>query len=140
MDKWVGPFSLRDCFDRAGGAPEENLAPEVPGLYVATAEPWSGEPPYNPLCAGKSYAMNSGGLRFRIGDFVASVCGIHGKLAGRHGEGIRINEEYCRKGGNNPLDIFIAWLPMPGVSEAELDAAETELIRELQPIYNKLKK
>jgi hypothetical protein len=73
---------------------------------------------------------------------------FHGPLptsAGRHAEGIRINTDYVRTGkkntiARNPLDVFIAWNPMPNVSPAQLDKAETDLIRQTNPAHNVAKK
>jgi hypothetical protein len=106
-ESWEGPFQLRDYLNRPCGWPEDCLPPEVPGLYVATAETWSGAPPANPppLCAGKAYAEKSGGLRSRIGDFISSLCGFHGEndtSAGRHAEGIRISKGILPEAWSQP--------------------------------------
>jgi hypothetical protein len=139
---WEGPFRLRDYLDRPRGWPEDRLPPEAPGLYVATAERWSGRPPQEPpsLCAGKTHAKKSGGLRSRIDALISAICGFHGDFAGRHAEGITISREYCRNLGHNPLDIYVAWRRMPEVSEDQLNEEENGLIKRLQPIYNVLKK
>lgn len=142
-ESWKGPFQLRDRLNRPGGWPKADLPPEVPGLYVTTEESWSGRRPPDdppPLCAGKAYAEKSGGLRSRIDALISSLCGFHGDIAGRHAEGITISREYCRKDGHNPLDIYVAWRPMPGVSKDQLNKEETRLIERLQPTYNVLKK
>ena len=83
-----------------------------------------------------------------MGDLISSLCGFHGASktsAGRHVEGARISTDYCRVSAQNPtlrnpLDAFIAWLPMPGASAVQLDKAETELILLTNPAYNIAKK
>jgi len=80
VERWTGAFQFREYLDRAGGVPEVDLPPEVPGVYFITGRRWSG-----PLCdmaeslyVGKAYAAASGGLRGRLGDFVSSLLGFHG--------------------------------------------------------------
>lgn len=130
---WTGPYQLRSLLDCRGGTPDCNLPPESPGLYVITERAWTDHPAQtdNVLYVGKSVS-----LRSRIGDFISSLCGFHGIHAGRHSGGISMNEKYVRQGDeHNPLDIWIAWLPMQGALKGQLTQAEAERIQEFCPRY-----
>src|SRR5229473_4059269 len=141
VERWTGAFQFREYLDRAGGVPEVDLPPEVPGVYFITGRRWSG-----PLCdmaeslyVGKAYAAASGGLRGRLGDFVSSLLGFHGPLktsGGRHNGGITVNL-LCRNAARNPLELFLAWFPMPEASEQQVLDKERKLIDKLNPICNR---
>jgi hypothetical protein len=125
---WTGPYQLRDQLEGKGGIQEDRLPPESSGLYVVTAGSWTEQPAW---ADGVLYVGKSIILRARIGDFISSLCGFHGKHAGRHSGGITMNKEYVQK-GHNPLDLWIAWMPIP---KDQLTVAEIGLIRELRPSY-----
>jgi hypothetical protein len=131
---WIGPHKLRSYLDRIGGVPDPDLPPEIPGLYVVTEQTWTAQPSRS---AGALYVGKSGVLRARIGEFVSSACGFHGTYAGRHSGGITVNEKYVRLAKHNPLDVWIACLPMQGALPDQVAKAESELIGKLHPSCNK---
>jgi hypothetical protein len=91
------------------------------------------------LIIGKAFAAKSGGGRARIASLLPCLFGFHGPTkvsAGFHGPGIRTNVEFIRATLQNPMDVYIGWLPMPGASEREVLDRESKLTEQLQPRYN----
>lgn len=133
--RWAGPFRLREYLDQPGAArhPTAELPPEQPGVYVVTERAWRDTPT---SASGPVYVGESSLLRGRIGDLISSACGFHGTLVGRHSGGITISDQCCVH-GQNPLELYLAWLPMPAVSTEERTVKEDELIATLQPRCNK---
>mgnify|MGYP002401930092 CR=1 FL=1 len=143
--QWFGPFKLREYLDRHGGVPDSELPPESPACYCVSVHGWSGEPNRTAeiLVIGKAYAIKSGGVRSRVASLLPCLFGFHGPTktsAGFHRPGIRTNVEFIRAAMQNPMDLYIAWLSMPGASEQQVLAREAELTKQLQPRYNKPRK
>jgi hypothetical protein len=132
---WTGPFQLRDYIDRSGGA--SPLPPESKGVYVVTERDWNPAAHEPPQTSGILYiGRHLTNVRARIGDLISSLLGFHGQHAGRNTGGISISDGFLRQNGSTPLDLWIAWNDGFG-NVLEVLAAEKDLIRRLNPRFNK---
>ena len=136
---WQGPYLIRTLRDRPAGVSLLLLPPESGGLYCLTKDDWHGTPPMKPLIFGMTEAAKSGGLRGRVPDLLSCLDGFWGPTkssAGRHNPGCRCSEKYLRPEEKNPSDLYIAWLPLPGMTKGQIRALEKEYIERLKPEYN----
>src|SRR5579863_6333637 len=101
---WQGPFRLRECLDRPGGA--EPLPPEAGGVYLFSLSASFATDQI--LYVGDSHVSTNQNIRNRIGDEITCLLGFHGEVAGYGWGGILLSE-HCRAAELNPLDLHLAW-------------------------------
>lgn len=115
---WQGPFRLRECLDRPGGA--EPLPPEAGGVYLFSLS--ASFATDQVLYVGDSHVSTNQNIRNRIGEEITCLLGFHGEVAGYGWGGILLSE-HCRSAELNPLDLHLAWrieLGCPRLAEQQL--------------------
>jgi hypothetical protein len=102
---WEGPYKLRALLDRVGGL-DPTIIPENPGVYVFSLDPWQHAP------ANLVYLGSSHNLFRRTCDSIPSALGFCSDTIG-DSQGGWLVSGYCRRKGENPLDLYFGWLILP---------------------------
>ena len=131
MEKWVGPFQVRQLLDRCL---DERFPkpPESNSCYLVTQNRWRRSP------SARSALLYIGGntgtskrFRTRLGDLLADMFGFYGGESGHHSGGQSIHK-WCRINSVNPSELYIAWIEGTECHRC----LEGRLCRALQPELN----